>query len=58
MVEGATLLLCALDAGAEVEAVFVGTPDDGSWPPPAVVDVLARAQTAGIRVYQLGPGVV
>jgi TrmH family RNA methyltransferase len=36
----------------------VGVPDDGSSPPPAVADAVARAQTAGIRVYQLGPGVV
>jgi TrmH family RNA methyltransferase len=58
VVEGAKLLLCALDAGAEVEGVFVGVPDDGSSPPPAVADAVSRAQTAGIRVYQLGPGVV
>ncbi|HEY5250465.1 MAG TPA: RNA methyltransferase [Acidimicrobiales bacterium] len=58
MVEGAKLLLCALDAGAEIEAVFVGASEDGLGPGPAVADALDRAQSAGIRVYSLGSGVV
>jgi len=58
VVEGAKLLLCALDAGAEIEAVFVGASEDGLGPGPAVADALDRAQSAGIRVYSLGSGVV
>lgn len=56
VVEGATLLVCALDAGAEIEAVFVGA--DASGASPAVSDAVGRAHDRGVRVYDLAPGVV
>jgi len=55
VVEGATLLVTALDAGAEVEAVFVGAEGAGA---PAVVEALERARGRGIRIFELAPGVV
>jgi TrmH family RNA methyltransferase len=39
-----------------VEAVFVGTEEAAGSP--AVADALARAQDKGIRIFELGPGVV
>ncbi len=56
VVEGAKLLGCALDAGAEIEAVFVGS--DEAAGAPAVTAVVGRARASGIRVYQLDAGVV
>lgn len=55
VVEGAKLLSCAFDAGAGVEAVFVGGDDVSTAPVTAIV---ARARAAGIRVYELAPGVL
>lgn len=52
MVEGATLVGEALDAGVALEAVFVA-PTDGPVPP--VVD---RASAAGLRLHHLAPGVL
>jgi RNA methyltransferase, TrmH family len=55
VVEGPELLSVALDAGATVEAVYVapeGRANDGVG---AVVD---RAFSAGVRVFDLGPGVI
>jgi len=49
------LLHAALEAGAEVESVFVGTDSDVSG---SVAAALERAEAAGIRVHRLGPGVV
>jgi TrmH family RNA methyltransferase len=45
----------ALAAGAEVEAVFMGAEGQES---PAVVEAVASAQGRGIRIFELGPGVV
>jgi len=56
VVEGAKLLDCALDAGAEIEAVFVGSDDSGGAP--ALAEAVGRARDRGIRIYELGPGVV
>ena len=56
MVEGPKLLVSALEAGAEIEAVFVGA--DESGPAPAVADAIGRARDRGVRVYELGAGVV
>lgn len=50
MVEGAKVLGEALDAGAEVEAVFVA--------PDTVDPVVERAFAAGVRVFELAPGVL
>jgi TrmH family RNA methyltransferase len=55
VVEGAKVLLCALDAGAEVEAVFVGVEGANA---PAVLEAVERAQSKGIRIFELGAGVV
>jgi RNA methyltransferase, TrmH family len=55
VVEGAKLLVSALDAGAEVEAVFVGGDDT---PPPVVGAVVQRAREAGARIFELAPGVL
>ncbi|MGI9120848.1 MAG: TrmH family RNA methyltransferase [Acidimicrobiales bacterium] len=52
VVEGATLVGEALDAGVALEAVFVA-PTDGPVPP--VVD---RASAAGLRLHHLAPGVL
>jgi TrmH family RNA methyltransferase len=56
VVEGPKLLVSALDAGAEIEAVFVGA--DESGPAPAVADAIGRARDRGVRIYELGAGVV
>ncbi|HEY2430968.1 MAG TPA: RNA methyltransferase [Acidimicrobiales bacterium] len=52
--EGATLLGEALDAGAPVESVYVAPRPAGDPEPPEV----ARAWQAGVRVHDLGPGVL
>jgi TrmH family RNA methyltransferase len=52
VVEGAKLLGGALEAGAEVEAVYVAA---GEGPGSEVVE---KARERGIRVYELAPGVV
>jgi TrmH family RNA methyltransferase len=53
--EGVTLLRTALDAGAEVESVYLGgEPEQRA----EVDDLLERAFGAGARVFQLGPGVL
>ncbi|HVF31524.1 MAG TPA: RNA methyltransferase [Acidimicrobiales bacterium] len=51
VVEGAKVLSEALDAGAPVESVYVAA---GSMADP----VAQRAFDAGVRVYELGPGVI
>jgi RNA methyltransferase, TrmH family len=56
VVEGPTLLVSALDAGAEVEAVFVATGARDSTP--AVAEAVARADVLGLRVFELAPGVL
>jgi TrmH family RNA methyltransferase len=56
VVEGAKLLVSALEAGAEIEAVFVGA--DVSDTTTAVADAVAKARARGVRIYDLGPGVV
>jgi TrmH family RNA methyltransferase len=55
VVEGATLLAGALEAGAEVETVFV---DSSGTPPRPVAAVIERALDAGARVFPLAPGVL
>jgi TrmH family RNA methyltransferase len=52
VVEGAKVLGVALDAGAAVESVYVGAPSGHDEP------VVARAFGAGVRVYELAPGVI
>ena len=55
VVEGPELLSVALDAGAVVEAVYIapeGRANDG------VAAVVDRAFAAGVRVFDLGPGVI
>jgi len=54
VVEGATLLAAALDAGASVEAVYVGAGAPGD----DVTVQVERALAAGARVFELGPGVL
>ena len=62
MVEGAKLLASALDAGAAVESVFVGSTTEGPGSVPeddgARDAAVARAAGAGARVFELGPGVL
>ena len=53
--EGPELLSVALDAGAAVEAVYVAPEGRTN---PGVAGVVDRAFTSGIRVFDLGPGVV
>ena len=55
VVEGATLLGAALDAGAEVESVFVAAEAAGTG---TTAPVLDRVLGAGVRVYELAPGVL
>lgn len=50
VLEGAQLLSAALDAGAAVESVYLA--------PGAVDPVVERAAAAGIRVFELAPGVM
>ncbi|MFZ0668480.1 MAG: RNA methyltransferase [Acidimicrobiales bacterium] len=53
--EGAKLLDCALDAGASVEAVYVGAGTLGQTPVRRSVE---RAMSAGARAFELAPGVL
>lgn len=54
--EGTKLLQAALDAGAEIEAVFVAA---DSTPGGSDLDrLLERVHGAGSRVFELGPGVL
>ena len=55
MVEGAKLVTGALAAGAEVEAVYV---EHAAAATPSVAEALGRAREAGVRVYELGAGVI
>ena len=55
MVEGPELLSVALEAGAVVEAVYVAPEGRASHGVATVVD---RAFAAGVRVFDLGPGVI
>jgi TrmH family RNA methyltransferase len=55
VVEGAKVLMGALEAGAEVEAVFVGAEGAGA---PAVIEAVERAQARGVRIFELAAGVV
>jgi TrmH family RNA methyltransferase len=55
VVEGPELLSVAMDTGAPVEAVYVAPEGRAT---PAVADVVARAFDAGVRVFDLAPGVV
>ena len=54
MVEGAKVLAEALDAGAPVESLYLA-PGATSGSAGAVID---RAVDAGVRVFDLGPGVI
>jgi TrmH family RNA methyltransferase len=54
-VEGPELLSVALDAGAAVESVYVAPEGRSS---PNVAAVVERAFDAGVRVFDLGPGVI
>jgi TrmH family RNA methyltransferase len=56
VVEGAKLLVGALEAGAEVETVFVSA--DATGRAPAVAAAVAAAQARGVRIFELAPGVV
>ena len=53
--EGPELLSVALDAGAAVESVYVAPEGRSS---PSVAAVVDRAFDAGVRVFDLGPGVI
>jgi TrmH family RNA methyltransferase len=53
--EGSKLLECALDAGASVEAVYIGA---GALATPGVREVLERAIDGGARGFELAPGVL
>lgn len=55
MVEGAELLTVALEAGADVESVYVAPDGRGS---PAVAEAVTRAFDAGARIFDLAPGVI
>jgi tRNA G18 (ribose-2'-O)-methylase SpoU len=55
VMEGEKLLSAALDAGAEVESLFVAPDGRASK---AVVRLLDRAATVGIRAFDLAPGVL
>lgn len=52
VLEGARVVAEALDAGAPLEAVYVASGADGVGP------LLLRALDAGVRVHELGPGVL
>jgi TrmH family RNA methyltransferase len=45
----------ALDAGALIESVFLAS---GWRSSPATVDIVERASSSGLRVFELGPGVM
>ncbi len=53
MVEGVNGVVAALDAGADLEALFVSPEADRACP-----DVLARAVSVGVPVHRLAPGVL
>lgn len=55
MAEGVKLVGAALEAGAAVESVFVA---DGWRTSPAAVAVVEQATGAGVRVFELAPGVM
>lgn len=55
VVEGATLLRAALEAGAEVESCYLAPGAEGD---PAVAGAADAARTAGARVFALAPGVL
>jgi TrmH family RNA methyltransferase len=55
VVEGAELLSVALEAGMPVESVFVAPEGRAS---PGVAAVVDRAFARGVRVFDLGPGVI
>ena len=55
VVEGAELLSAALDAGVDIEAVYVAPAGTGV---PAVVDVSNRVASSGGRVFDLADGVM
>jgi TrmH family RNA methyltransferase len=55
VMEGERLLSAALDAGSEVESLFVAPDGRASK---AVDRLLARATSSGIRVFGLAPGVL
>ncbi|MBF6556142.1 MAG: RNA methyltransferase [Acidimicrobiales bacterium] len=55
VVEGAELLSVAMDAGAPIEAAYVAP---GGRSNPAVAGVVDRAFAAGVRVFDLAPGVI
>jgi len=55
VVEGPTLLTAALDAGANVESVFVAADEAGR---PRLAPLLERAHGAGARLFELAPGVL
>ena len=57
VVEGAKLLGAAIDAGIEIEAVFVAAEAAGH-PALDVEGVIDRAQRSGARVFELAPGVL
>ena len=50
MIEGVKLLEEALERGADIEGVY--------WAPGAPPTLLARAHDAGVRVFELAPGVL
>jgi TrmH family RNA methyltransferase len=56
VIEGAKLLVCALDSGAEIETVFMGA--GAAETSPGVAEAVERASSQGVRVFTLGPGVV
>jgi TrmH family RNA methyltransferase len=53
--EGLTLLRTALDAGAEVESVYVSSEAEGRA---EVAALLERVHDAGCRLFELAPGVL
>jgi TrmH family RNA methyltransferase len=55
VVEGAKVLAEALDAGARVESLYLAP---GAATSPTAGHVIDRAVEAGVRVFELGPGVI
>ncbi|MDQ6727222.1 MAG: RNA methyltransferase [Actinomycetota bacterium] len=55
VIEGATLVADALDAGVAMECLFVAAPDGHRGDLPAVV---GRCEETGIPVHELAPGVL
>ncbi len=54
VLEGTDLVLAALESGAEFEAVFVDAAAEGE----RYADLVARAETQGVRCYRLAAGVI